>query len=262
MQDELTQEIIAALKIKLKTPEKALIAGGGTKNVDAHDLFLKGRELLFVNTRQTFDQTITCFRRAIELDPNYGAPVAGLAMAYIFDYQNHFTNTPEKSLDEADRLVRQSLAKDDTDPFAHWVATVVATWKRDYDRWAYEADRALSLNPNYALAVNSLGTVRLYAGKPVEAIPYFERAIRLDPAQQQYRHFLGTAYFVAGNYETAVAVFKDRIANTPNTDLSPRLPCVNIGSFGSFRRGPQDLARAQRDQSSILLFKSSRSIAV
>ena len=95
-------------------------------------------------------------------------------------------------------VVTESLAKDDTDPFAHWVATVVATWKKDYHRRAYEADRALSLNPNYALAINSLGTVRLYMGEPVEAIAYFERAIRLDPALQQYRHFLGTAYFVAG----------------------------------------------------------------
>ena len=47
VQDELTQEIIAALKIKLSAAEKALIADSGTKNVDAHDLFLKGRELMF-----------------------------------------------------------------------------------------------------------------------------------------------------------------------------------------------------------------------
>jgi adenylate cyclase len=232
VQDELTQEIIAALKIKLSATEKALIVGSGTTNVDAHDLFLKGRELLFVNKRETFDQTIACFRRAIELDPNYGAPIAGLAMAYIFDYQNHFTATPEKSLDQADRLVSESLAKDDKDPFAHWVAAVVASWEKDYDRWVYEADRALSLNPNYGLAVNSLGTVRLYMGEPVEAIPYIERAIRLDPAQQQYRHFLGTAYFVAGNYETAAAVFKDRIANTPTTDLSRAFLASTLGHLG------------------------------
>ena len=232
VQDDVTQHIVAALKVTLSETEKSLIAESGTKNVDAHDYFLKGRELLFVNTRQSFDQTIACFRRAVELDPNYGAPVAGLAMAYVFDYQNHFTDTPEKSLDEADRLVNESLAKDDTDPFAHWVATVVATWKKDYDRWGVEADRALSLNPNYALAINSLGTVRLYMGEPLEAIPYFERAIRLDPALQQYRHFLGTAYFVAGNYETAAAVFKDRIANTPNTDLSRAFLASTLGHLG------------------------------
>jgi adenylate cyclase len=232
VQDDVTRHIVAALKVTLSEAEKSLIVDSGTTNVDAHDFFLKGRELLFVNKKETFDQSIACFRRAIELDPKYGAPYAGMAMAYIFDFQNHFTDTPEKSLDQADRLVRESITKDEKDPFAHWVAAVVATWKKDYDRWAYEADRALSLNPNFGLAVNSLGTVRLYMGEPVEAIPYIERAIRLDPAQQQYRHFLGTAYFVAGNYETAAAVFKDRIAMTPNTDLSRAFLASTLGHLG------------------------------
>ena len=93
--------------------------------------------------------------------------------------------------------------------------------KKDYERWAHEADTALSLNPNYALALNCRGIVHIYSGEPAKAIPYIERAMRLDPAyQQQYVHFLGTAHFVAGDYETAAALFKDRISINPTTDLS------------------------------------------
>ena len=82
VQDELTQEIIAALKIKLSAPEKARIAGGGTKNVDAHDFFLRGRELVIGNKRdrEMFAESNAYFRRAIELDPNYAAPYAALGM--------------------------------------------------------------------------------------------------------------------------------------------------------------------------------------
>jgi adenylate cyclase len=56
--------------------EKALIVDGGTKNVDAHDFFLRGRGLLFGlnRDRKMFDQSTALFRRAIELDPNYAAP--------------------------------------------------------------------------------------------------------------------------------------------------------------------------------------------
>ena len=49
VQDELTREIVSALKIKLRESEKVLLATGGTKNVHAHDSFLKGRELMFGN---------------------------------------------------------------------------------------------------------------------------------------------------------------------------------------------------------------------
>ena len=235
VQDELTQEIIAALKIKLSAAEKALIVGSGTTNVDAHNSFLRGRELTFgpaKKDRAMFDQSIAYFRRAIELDPNYAAPYAGLGMMYILDYQNHWSDTPGASYELAERMVNKSIAKDDKDPFSHFVAATVALWKKDHERWAAEVDRALALNPNYALAVSSRGQVHIFTGEPAKAIPYIERAIRLDPAQQLYRHFLGTAYFVAGNYETAAAVFKDRIAMTPSTDLSRAFLASALGHLG------------------------------
>jgi adenylate cyclase len=222
VQDDVTQQIVAALKVTLSEAERSLIVASGTTNVDAHDFFLRGRELIWGGKRDRamFDQSTFCFQRAIELDPNYAAPFAGLGMAYILDYQHSWSDTPEKSFDLAELMVGESIAKDDKDPFAHYVAAVVYMWKKNYERWAHEAERALSLNPNYALAVNARGLVHIYTGEPAKAIPYIERAIRLDPTQQLYRHFLGTAYFVAGNYETAAAVFKDRIAMTPTTDLS------------------------------------------
>ena len=224
VQDEVTQEIVAALKVTLSETEKSLIVGGGTRDVEAHDHFLKGRALMFGSKRdrEMFEQSMTCFRRAIELDPNYAGAYAGLGMGYALDHQNHWSDAPESSLDKARSLVDVAIAKDDKDPFAHYVSAVVATWMKDYERWAYEDDLALSLNPNFAFALSNQGTLHIYLGEPAKAIPYIERAMRLDPTSQhgQYVHFLGVAYFVAGDYETAVACFKDRIAINPTTDLS------------------------------------------
>jgi adenylate cyclase len=54
--------------------------------------------------------------------------------------------------------------------------------------------------------------------------------MRLDPAfQQQYLHFLGTAYFVAGDYATAASYFRQRIAITPTTDLSRAFLAATLG---------------------------------
>jgi adenylate cyclase len=222
VQDELTHEIIAALKIKLTAAEKALIAGSGTKNVEAHDFFLRGREIMFGNKvdREAFEQSMSCFRRAIELDPNYAGPYAGVGMGYALDYQNRWSDAPEKSLDQAQRFADEAIAKDEKDSFPHFVAAVVATWTKNYERWGREADRALALNPNYALAHLTKGNLHTYTGEPAKAIPCIEQAIRLNPTVPLYRHFLGAAYFVAGNYETAAVLFKERIAMTPTTDLS------------------------------------------
>ena len=235
VQDDITQQIVTALKVTLSAAEKSVIVNGGTKDVNAHDVFLKGRALIFglKRDREMFDQASACFRRALEIDSNYAAAYAGLGLAYMLDYQNHWSDAPEASLNQAERLTDEAIAKDDRDPFAHYVAAIVAMFRKDYDRWAHEADRALSLNPNYALALNQRGTVYLYTGEPAKAIPLIERAMRLDPAfQHQYLHFLGTAYFVAGDYETAAALFKNRIAMNPTTDLSRAFLASALGHLG------------------------------
>jgi adenylate cyclase len=237
VQDDITQHIVTALKVTLSEAEKSLIIDGGTRDVNAHDLFLRGRELIFglKKDREMFDQSTTYFRRAIELDPNYAAPYAGLVMAYILDYQNHWSDAPERSLGQADRFAGAAIAKDDQDPFAHYVAAIVAMFMKDYKRWADEADKALLLNPNYARALNMRGSVHIYTGEPAKAIPLIERAIRLDPiARQQHVHFLGTAYFVAGDYETAAALFRDRIAVNPTTDLSRAFLSSALGHLGKW----------------------------
>jgi adenylate cyclase len=73
----------------------------------------------------------------------------------------------------------------------------------------------------------------MYAGQPLEAIPVIERAMRLDPATKtQYLHFLGMSNLLAGKYETAVALFKERIALVPGTDFSRSALASALGHLG------------------------------
>ena len=235
VQDDITQQIVAALKVTLSEAEKSQIVESGTTDIDAHDLFLRGRELIFgpKRDREMFEQATAYFRRAIDLDPNYAAPYAGLGMAYILDYQNHWSEAPKESLSQAERFANEATAKDDQDPFGHYVAAMVAMFLKDYERWAHHADKALSINPNYAPALNIRGSVYIYTGEPAKAIPFIERAIRLDPiSRQQHVHFLATAYFVAGDYETAATLFRDRIAINPTTDLSRAFLASTFGHLG------------------------------
>jgi adenylate cyclase len=235
VQDDLTRHIVGALKVTLSDAEKSRIAGGGTRSVEAHDLFLKGRELMtgLKKDRETFDQWMAYFRHAIELDPNYSDAYAGLSMGYNLDHQNRWSDTPELSLGEAERFADAAIAKDDKNPFAHHVASLAAMFKKDYRRWADENERVLSLNPNYAPATAARGILYIYTGEPAKAIPYIERAMRLDPTlPAQYFHFLGTAYFVAGDYETAAKMFKHRITANPNTDLSRAFLASTLGHLG------------------------------
>ena len=91
----------------------------------------------------------------------------------------------------------------------------------------------MSLNPNYAFAYNCLGSIHTYSGRPLEAIAVIEHAMRLDPAwSKQYLHFLGTAYLLAGKYETAAALLRQRILLVPETDFSRAILASALGHLG------------------------------
>src|SRR4029077_289237 len=65
------------------------------------------------------------------------------------------------------------------------------------------------------------------------SIPTIERAMRLDPASHhQYLHFLGMAYLLAGKYETAAALLRQRIVLVPETDFSRAALASAVGHLG------------------------------
>ena len=196
---------------------------------------MRAREVLLGPTknRETFDKARALFIRAIELDPNFAKAYAGLGFAYMFDYQNRWSDNPDASIGLAKEYAERAIEKDPKEALAHAVAAVVATFSRDIDRAQSEIDIALSLNPNMAMAYNIKGGIRIYLGRPEEAIPLIERAMRLDPAtNQQFLHFLGMANLLAGRYETAAVALRERIRLVPNTDFSRSLLASALGYLG------------------------------
>ena len=223
VQDDVTRRIVEALKVTLSPAENARLSAGGTSSTDAYDYVLRGRELLLGKTknRETFEQSAKLFIRALEIDPNYPKAYAALSMAYNLDYQNRWSDSPDSSLPLAKQYAEQAIEKDPNEPFARLVASWAAIFEKDLDRATSEVNTALRLNPNFALAYSNLGSIHNYSGRPLEAIPVLERAMRLDPAfKAQNLHFLGIAHLLAGKYETAAALLRERILLVPGTDFS------------------------------------------
>jgi len=235
VQDDVTRRIVDALKVTLNPAERERLADSKTSNIDAYDCFLRGREFMLgkEKNRDTFEQATTFFKKAFELDPNYSQAYACLGLLYLVDYQNRWTDDPDSSLPLAKQHARQAIEKDPKEPLARCVAAMAASFEKDLDRAESEIDIAISLNPNFALAHNLRGTIRSYSGNPLEAIPEIEQAIRLDPAlSQQYLHYLGTAYLLAGKYETAATLLRQRILLVPGTDFSRAVLASALGHLG------------------------------
>jgi adenylate cyclase len=235
VQDDVTQRIVEALKITLSPAEKERLADSETHDVVAYDCVLRGREFMLGKEKNlgTFQQAIKYFKEALEHDPNYSVAYACLGFGYMFDYQNRWTEDPDKSLSIAKEYARQAIEKDPNEPLARCVSALAASYEKDLDRAKAEIEVALKLNPSLALAHNLRGTFWTFAGQPLEAIPEIEQAMRLDPAvSPQFLHFLGLAYLMAEKYETAAALLRQRIILVPNTDFSRAILTSALGHLG------------------------------
>jgi adenylate cyclase len=235
VQDDVTHRIVDALKITLTPAEKERLADTETANIEAYDCYLRGREMLLGKdkNRATFEEALKFFKKALEIDPNYSQAYACLGFAHMFDYQNRWSDDPDASLPLAEEYARKAIEKDPKEPLARCVAGLAASFEKDLDRAKAEIDTALSLNPSLALAHNIRGTISCYLGRPLEAIPEIEQAMRLDPALvPQFLHFLGLAYLMAGKYETAAALLRQRVLLVPNTDFSRAILASSLGHLG------------------------------
>jgi adenylate cyclase len=234
VQDEVTRRIVSTLKVRLTPAEDALLNDGGARDPDAHDCYLRACEFLFgpVKNRERFEEARGFLDRAIALDAGYAKAHAGLGLAFLFDYFNHWSDDPDP-LRAAHGAAERAIAADTKEPMGHLVLARVTMYEKNLGFAKGEVTTALALNPNFALAHYTLGCIEMYLGQPLKAMRLIERAMRLDPAfTQQYLHFLGCAYLVAGKYETAAAVLKQRVVMVPDTDLSRAFLSSALGHIG------------------------------
>ena len=112
----------------------------------------------------------------------------------------------------------------------------------DVDRFRREAAIVVALNPDALIASDVQGHLCLANDVPLEAVPHFERCMRLDPSLNRTLlclQFLGRAYFCAGRYETAVALFRERILLMPDTDASRGYLAAALGHLGRFEEAQE-----------------------
>jgi adenylate cyclase len=232
-QDEVVEKIVGVLAVKLTQGEEQRLRRRGTGNVDAYECYLRARGLLGRGTRESIAQAKAMHRRAIEIDSNFAAPHAGLALAVISDYASGWAPDPAQALDEAERWARRAVELNDQEPVSHMALAAVLLWRRDHEGAQAEARRMMALDPNFAQGYAATGLGLTYAGRAAEALEPLAMAMRLDPHYPaMVLHFLAQANFSLGKYEIAAEQLLERIARNPGTDASRMFLASCYGHLG------------------------------
>jgi len=232
-QDEVVEKIVGALAVQLSHGEEQRLRRRSTSNVEAYEAWLRARQFLSRSTREGIAQAKAMHRRAIEIDPNFAAPHAGLSLAGISEYVSDWAADAAAALDDAERWARRAIELDEQEPLSHMALGNVLLWRRDHASALAQARRMIELDPNFAQGHAAMGLGLMYAGKPAEALDSFAMAMRLDPHYPSIvLHFLAQAEFSLGQYESAAQHCRERIARTPGTDSSRMILAACYGHLG------------------------------
>ncbi|TLY31375.1 MAG: tetratricopeptide repeat protein [Ignavibacteria bacterium] len=251
MQDEISRDIAAQLQLQLSGEEQKNLTKRGTNNVEAYELYLKGRYYWNKRDAENIKRGIQFFSQAIEKDSQYALAYAGLADSYV---SPPLLLPPKEVIPKAKAAAVRALEIDNQLAEPH-AALAYAKLRFDFDPPGADKEfsRAFELNPNYSIAHQWHGFYFMTLGRFEEAFAEERQALKLDPlslvinassgwvfyyarhydeAMQQCRKtleldpnfhialwILGKCYEQRGMYQEAVAAFQKVIASSGNTDV-------------------------------------------
>jgi adenylate cyclase len=172
IQEQVAQQIVEALKLKLSLSEKVSLTKRQTVDAYAYDLYLKGQDYLYRLTKRSVEYAIQLFEKAIELDTRYAAAYAAASIAYGQLYQ-YFDR------DDAHRTRAQELSF-----------------------------KALMYDGNLPEAYTAMGLSYFIWGKLEEAGESSRKAVELDPDGFVARWTLGRIHFTNGDFAKAYELFR------------------------------------------------------
>jgi adenylate cyclase len=134
VQDEVTQEIVNALRVHVSDAEQRRLVKKETENLDAYDDLLLGRDLFLRFTKEDNQEAELKFKHAIGLDPNYSTAYAELARVFVQRRNHGWSDTPDETLEEGFRMASKSVELDDLDAQGHIVKGFVHLWRHEHDQ--------------------------------------------------------------------------------------------------------------------------------
>lgn len=241
IQDEISLAIVEKLKVKLLKEEKDKLIKRHTKDVEAYNLYLKGRYFWNKRTKEGFRRAIHYFELAIAEDPGFSLAYSGLA-----DTHNlvgfYCLLPPNETFPKAKAAALRALEIDDSiaEPYTslgfanlyydwnwqearknfrkaielgpgyptahHWYAEYLVVMGR-MDEALGEARQALEFDP-FSLIMNVLlGWVFYYSGRIDQAKDQFQKTLDMDPGFAPAHFFLGLTYVQNALYEEAIKEF-------------------------------------------------------
>ena len=217
VQDEIATKIVTRLKENFAVSDKKeTIIKPPTENIDAYNLYLKGRYYWNKSNPEDILRAIKTFEEAIQLDPNFALPYCSLSYCYSFMGSSGLM-PPSEAYPKAKDYTLKAIELDPNHAESHLsLATIKFYHNWDFEGAEASLKKAADLGLNSSLFNQVQGWFLIAKGDFEKAIEKIQQALFLDPLSLPLMSTLGDAYSFAGRFEEGLEQYDKIIELEPN----------------------------------------------
>lgn len=218
--NKVTKQIADEVKVQLSSDEEALLARSRSIDKEAYDHYLRGLYFWDLFTPEALQQAMVHFNKAIEIDPNWAEPYAGLAYVWVAIHQvsgapSHITRP---------NMIENQRKAEELDPestFVRYVGAFVNGWiDWDFDHCLTDMEYVLEKNPNYAIAHMYYAHLLACIMKQEEAEVHCRIAMDLDPLNPMILTLAGAVLANSKLYDEAIETAEKVLSIVPDQTIA------------------------------------------
>jgi eukaryotic-like serine/threonine-protein kinase len=216
MQGEVAQAIAQQVRVVITPQEQARLVKKAPVDPEAYELYLKGRHIMMRGGLEDVSKAIEYFQSGLAKEPDNALIYTGLADAYI-QQMSDVHESPAEATANSRAAATRALELDESLAEAHTsLGSIKLLYDWDWTGAETEFKRAIELDPGYAEAYVGYGEYLTMIGRQPEALPYFQKARRLDPLDPWTYRGEGYSYFMAHEYDEAVVQYRKGLELEPD----------------------------------------------
>ncbi len=216
IQDEITKEIVTALRVNLTDGEEAAVLARGTSDIEAWQLCSRATELFLRFNPTDYLEARSLAERAIARDENYAYAWATLGFTFWWDGRLGYTGDSEVKFQRAYECAEQAMSIDNSVSWAIGLATMVAGAQDRHAEGVALGRRCYEHSPGSADSRAFLAFALSYAGEYPEAVDHFHAAMSLNPFYPNwYRNGLARTLMMQGKFNDALSIMDEILGIEP-----------------------------------------------
>lgn len=248
IQDEISAAIMASLKVHLLGEEEQVIVAERAQNMDAYSAYLIGKERMALLTSEDLEMARRKFEEAIAIDAEYAPAYTALARTVLnLEVKSGAVASPVVKA-ETDAIVEKALAKS-MQLSADQPETIAVRGLHHYHRYRYEEarvdfDRAIELNPNFAIAYLWRSETFYEQGRYFDMLADKEKAYSLDPMSLEISDQLAYDYGAFWRPRDADRIIARMFELHPNHERAYIALARNLSAHGRYAESALALEEA------------------